>query len=286
MRRFQDAAEWASKALEAPVKNSPAELVKAQVYPLRALALAGLGRAEEGLKALEQGQAVATEAGISGGLSGYSLVKADLLLRLGKPAEAAAAVAELPMPPLPKISLYELNLRRRVARAAADATTSALIEQTVRAFLASPGANPSDPIFARRLAAALDQDAPAPDPVSEPGESFGEVSEGLERMRRREPDNETLKRLAMADLKRLSRSCQPDEVVVMPSRLKNSMAFVLVQPSGVRLLEVFCDQRHLEQAGEALLMALSAPSSRPETQQEEWTYLTSHLIAPWRKLAP
>ena len=272
---FAEAERWARQALA----GSPElrDLMNWETYQLLALALAGKGKAEEGLEVLEQGLAAATP---KHPLKAYGVVRADLLLGLGRVEEARAILADLPMAEIIRVLPYELDVRRRVAAAAGDKESAVRLERAVDDFLSQPSSMPEDPIFAHYLGQVLGRSSPLPPETTEV--SFAEVAEGLERLRRREPDNVALARLSMADLKRLSRDASAKDIIVHPLLLEHSVAFVMISQRQVAWLEIFCDRPRLDKGLGKLAAAMSSNNSRPETMRAEWAFLSSQLIEPWR----
>lgn len=220
----------------------------------------------------------------------YKMPRAEILLRAGRWEEATLEIDSLPEPSTPGEAFRQLQLRRELAGARGLKGERDRLQQQLLDAYRGAVSGLGDPVFAHfyglQMAPHLGLEAPSLPSTSGPAMTLGGLVERLELLRRREPDNEALRRLSAADLKALSLQAQADELFVQPVLIRESVVLIVLANDRVQLREVFCDRARLDVNLANLTSAVSDPASSQKMLQDSAAYLSRWLVAPWRELSP
>lgn len=115
--------------------------------------------------------------------------------------------------------------------------------------------------------------------------SLGTMLERLEVLRRREPDNDELRRLSSNDLRKLVDEASPGELFVQPLVLESSVVFLCLSSDNCLVLEKFGNTEKLVKSV-MQVSVLSANRSDSKLLEEEREYVSRWMVAPWRRLFP
>ena len=278
LRKFTEAENLGRRALELGARSPEMEAWRvARVGPVQlvALALAGQGKTDQALAVLEQSATT------------HDLVRADVLSQGQRYEQAAAAISTLSAEH-PAGGVYEWRVRRRIAQGAGDQAALKALEAAQALYLGRASMLPDDPVYAalfRQAAAPVPAPFQIPQPNTTPP-TFADLVERLEALRRREPENGSLKRISAADLREIMARAGPDEIYVQPILLEHSVVTVFLTDKQAGLVETFCDRTRLERAMTGLTDSLSTPDSDLEASDAERRYLAERLVKPWRSRFP
>jgi CHAT domain-containing protein len=256
-----------------------------------AFALDGQGRQSELDTLLEQWR---QEQGADGE-RWLAILKAELLLGAGHADQAALILPKKPQDEDDASRIYLADLRRRIAMATGNKEEVARMESGIRdgferiaadsaylrrALLASPAYR--DLRFLRGHATVATPD----NAVFGDADRLEKISERLERLRRREPDNVALAQLGVARVRAMAQACGPDEVVVQPVLLSHSILLVVASNSQAGVWERFVDVQAVHQTVRRLSLLAADPSTMLERMEDDGDYLSERLLEPWRARFP